>query len=256
MDEQPVCRRRASGTTSLTGSPNFVWFASPESDGHGEFSLQRIQQEVDVAGHEQAALEAGFGTTYYEWGGKQLEDTSTENLVQMLNLSQAVTPTFTTQMRYRSQFWLNNKTRGSQFNASAAYITGSHSLKFGYQGAYWRDDREQHVNSQSLGYIGVSIPGVPFFPIQINEYLNPFVVNARGMQASFFAQDSWTMNRLTLQGALRYDHPWSWFPEQVIPKQRFFPGATFAKSDGVTGYNDITPAWARRYTCSAPARQR
>ena len=61
------------------------------------------------------------------------------------------------------------------------------------------------------------------------------------MQASFFAQDSWTMNRLTLQGALRYDHPWSWFPEQVIPKQRFFPGATFAKSDGVTGYNDLTP---------------
>ena len=49
------------------------------------------------------------------------------------------------------------------------------------------------------------------------------------MQASFFAQDSWTMNRLTLQGALRYDHPWSWFPEQTIPKQRFFPGATFAE---------------------------
>ena len=124
-------------------------------------------------------LEAGFGTTYYEWGGKQLEDTSTENLVQMLNLGQVITPTFSTNMRYRSQFWLNNKTRGSQFNASAAYITGSHSMKFGYQGAYWRDDREQHVNSQSLGYIGVSIPGVPFFPIQINEYINPFVVNAR-----------------------------------------------------------------------------
>ena len=115
-----------------------------------------------------------------KWGGKQLEDTSTENLVQMLNLSQAITPTFSTAMRYRSQFWLNNKTRGSQFNASAADTTGSHSMKFGYQGAYWRDDREQHVNSQSLGYIGVSIPGVPFLPIQINEYINPFVVNARG----------------------------------------------------------------------------
>ena len=252
-DEQPVCRK-CSGTTSLTGSPNFVWFASPESDGHGEFSPQRIQQVRWTSPlTSKLLLEAGFGTTYYEWGGKQLEDTSTENLVQMLNLSQAVTPTFSTAMRYRSQFWLNNKTRGSQFNASAAYITGSHSLKFGYQGAYWRDDREQHVNSQSLGYIGVSIPGVPFFPIQINQYINPFVVNARAMQASFFAQDSWTMNRLTLQGAVRWDHPWSWFPEQTIPRQRFFPGATFAKSDGVTGYNDLTP---RLGACGRSLRHR
>jgi hypothetical protein len=246
-DEQPVCRK-CTGTTSLTGSPNFVWFASPESDGHGEFSPQRIQQVKWTSPMtSKLLLEAGFGTTYYEWGGKQLEDTSTENLVQMLNLTQPITPTFTTAMRYRSQFWLNNKTRGSQFNASAAYITGSHSIKVGYQGAYWRDDREQHVNSQNLGYIGISLPGVPFFPIQINQYINPFVVNARAMQASFFAQDSWTMNRLTLQGALRYDHPWSWFPEQVIPQQRFFPGATFAKTDGVTGYNDLTPRLGAAY---------
>jgi hypothetical protein len=139
---------------------------------------------------------------------------------------------------------------------AAAYITGSHSLKFGYQGAYWRDDREQHVNSQSLGYIGLSFPGVPFFPIQINEYINPFVVNARAMQASFFVQDSWTVNRLTLQGALRYDHPWSWFPEQTIPKQRFFPGATFAKADGVTGYNDITPRLGASYDLFGTARRR
>ena len=172
-DEQPVCRK-CTGTTSLTGSPNFVWFASPESDGHGEFSPQRIQQVKWTSPvTSKLLLEAGFGTTYYEWGGKQLEDTSTENLVQMLNLTQAVTPTFSTAMRYRSQFWLNNKTRGSQFNASAAYITGSHSMKFGYQGAYWRDDREQHVNSQSLGYIGISLPGVPFFPISINAVHQP-----------------------------------------------------------------------------------
>jgi len=246
-DEQPVCRK-CTGTTSLTGSPNFVWFSSPEADGHGEFSPQRVQQAKWTSPvTSKLLLEAGFGTTYYEWGGKQLENDPNANLVQMLNLNQQITPTFANPIRYRSQFWLNNRTRGSQFNASAAYITGSHSLKFGYQGAYWRDDRDQHVNDQSLGYVGVSIPGVPFFPISINEYINPFVVNARAMQASFFVQDSWTMNRLTLQGALRYDHPWSWFPEQVITKQRFFPGATFAKTDGVTGYNDITPRFGAAY---------
>jgi hypothetical protein len=157
-------------------------------------------------------------------------------------------------MKYRSQNWLNNKTRGSTWNASASYITGSHSVKFGYQGNYWRDDREQHVNSQSLGYIGVSLTDanltpIPntLFPILLNEYISPFIVNARAMQMAFYAQDQWTLNRLTLQGAVRFDHPWSWFPEQVEPAGRFFPGATFPRTDGVTGYNDITPRMGAAY---------
>ena len=41
---------------------------------------------------------------------------------------------------------------------------------------------------------------------------------------------------------MRYDHPWSWFPAVTEPSSRFFPGASFAATDGVTGYNDITPA--------------
>src|SRR6185436_3751874 len=142
---------------------------------------------------------------------------------------------------------------------AASYITGSHSMKFGYQGNYWRDDREQHVNSQSLGYVGVTATdanGVPitdasgaavFSPFSLNEYINPFIVNARAMQMAFYAQDNWTLKRLTLQGALRYDHPWSWFPEQTEPAGRFFPGATFARTDGVTGYNDITPRMGAAY---------
>ena len=150
-------------------------------------------------------------------------------------------------MRYRSQNWLNNKTRGSTWQASASYITGSHSAKFGYQGNYWSDDREMHVNSQSLGYQAISLPGIDFFPLSIQEYINPYIVNARAMQTSFYAQDQWTIDRLTVQGALRYDHPWSWFPEQTEPAGRFFPGATFARTDGVTGYNDITPRMGAAY---------
>ena len=88
---------------------------------------------------------------------------------------------------------------------------------------------------------------MPFFPISISQYVNPYNVNARAMQASFFAQDQWTLGRLTLQGALRWDHPWSWFPETVEPANQFFPGATFAKTDGVTGYNDITPRMGAAY---------
>ena len=246
-DEQPVCRS-CSGTTSLTGSPNFFFPTSPEADGHGEFSPQRVQTlRWTSPVTNRLLLEAGYGTTYYEWGGKELDPNPTANLVQAVNLTQTVAPGVTSSMRYRSQFWLNNRTSGTSWFGTAAYVTGSHSMKFGYQGNHWADDREMHVNNQSLGYVGISLPGVPFFPISISQYVNPYNVNARAMQTSLFAQDQWTLGRLTLQGALRWDNPWSWFPETVEPANQFFPGASFAKTDGVTGYNDITPRLGAAY---------
>jgi hypothetical protein len=235
-DEQPVCRK-CSGTTSLTGSPNFIFPTSPEADGHGEFSPQRVQQaRWTSAVTSRLLLEAGLGTTYYQWGGRELDPNPTRNLVQVLNLTQTIGPGVVTPMVYRSQSWLNNRTRGSTWNASASYVTGSHSMKFGYQGNYWRDYREIHVNDQNLRYTFVGT-----IPLSITEYANAYNVNAEAMQSSLYVQDQWTINRLTLQGALRWDHPWSWFPAQTEPQSRFFPGASFARTNGVTGYNDITP---------------
>ena len=42
---------------------------------------------------------------------------------------------------------------------------------------------------------------------------------------AFYAQDQWTHGRLTLQGALRYDHAWSYYPAQQIGPTRFLPTA-------------------------------
>jgi len=56
-----------------------------------------------------------------------------------------------------------------------------------------------------------------------------------------YAQEQWTLNRLTLQGAIRYDHAWSYFPDQQIGPVRFLPaGFTLPAQDGVKGYDDVT----------------
>ena len=246
-DEQPVCSR-CTGTTSLTGSPNFIFPTSPEADGHGEFSPQRVVQGRWTSPvTSKLLLEAGFGTTYYQWGGRELDPNPTENLVQIVNFSQPVAPGVISAMRYRSQNWLDNKTSGTTWNLTASYVTGAHSMKFGYQGNHWADDREMHTNSQSLGYQAITIPGLGLFPLSIQQYINPYIVDARAMQTSLFAQDQWTFKRLTLQGALRYDRPWSWFPAQTEPKSQFFPGASFPRTDGVTSYNDVTPRMGAAY---------
>ena len=241
-DVQPVCRT-CTGTTSLTGSPNFIFPTSPEADGHGEFSPQSVQTARWTSPvTRKLLLEAGMGTTYYQWGGRELDPNPGKDLAQVVNINQTIVPGVVTNMRYRSQNPLNNKTRGSNWIATASYVTGSHAAKIGYQGSYWRDDREMQSNTQNLGYT--------FFaggPSSITQYTAPYEVNARAMQTTLYAQDQWTINRLSVQGAIRWDHPWSWFPEQVQPATRFFPGATFPKTDGVTGYNDVTPRMGAAY---------
>ncbi len=64
-------------------------------------------------------------------------------------------------------------------------------------------------------------------------------------------QDQWTRNRLTLQGALRYEKAWSFFPEGLNGLQgdsRFGgPKRTLESAEGVTGYHDIAPRMGLAY---------
>ena len=245
-DEQPICRK-CTGTTSFSGSPSPT--TSPEADGLGDFNPQRVQQGKWTSPMtNKLLLEAGLGTSAYQWAGRERDPNPTRDLIRVVNNGQvfvpasATTPAVTGNMTYRSQNWYENRTAGTNWTAAASYVTGSHSMKFGYQGYWWKDDRQMFVNSQSLQYTFNN--GVP---ASITEYLNGYKVNARAMSTSLYAQDQWTIGRLTLQGALRYDRPWSWFPAVDEPASRFFAGGSFPKADGVTGYNDITPRLGAAY---------
>ena len=53
---------------------------------------------------------------------------------------------------------------------------------------------------------------------------------------------------MTLQGALRYDRAWSYFPEQRVGPTRFLTtGIVFPQTEGVSGFNDITPRFGLAY---------
>ena len=77
---------------------------------------------------------------------------------------------------------------------------------------------------------------------------------------AIFVQDQWTKGRLSLQGALRWDTVWSWMPAEHNGTDEITPFSPtpvrFQKTDGVTGYNDITPRMGRRMTCSGTAGRR
>jgi len=70
---------------------------------------------------------------------------------------------------------------------------------------------------------------------------------------AFYGQEQWTLGRVTLQGALRFDHAWSWYPEVQVGGVRFLPDViTYPRTKGVDSYTDISPrvgvAWDVRGT--------
>ena len=66
---------------------------------------------------------------------------------------------------------------------------------------------------------------------------------------AFYVQDQSTCGRLTLQGALRYDHAWSYFPDPADRAGPLRAGAAlvFERQDGVKGFDDISPRIGAAY---------
>jgi hypothetical protein len=149
-------------------------------------------------------------------------------------------------LKYRSSNWPNGRIGAHTWNASASYVTGAHNMKFGYQGAFHRDIDNLFTiisNDHRLTYrFGNGIPN------QLTMDAGPWRRQVRTEYMAFYAQEQWTRDRLTLQGALRYDRAWSYFPEQTVGPDRFIPNAiTFPTTKGIDTYNDISPRVGAAY---------
>ena len=98
-------------------------------------------------------------------------------------------------------------------------------------------DLENHTNDLNLAYTVSN--GTP---ISLTQSLLPYTTSYRTRNMSFYAQDQWTLGRMTLQGALRFDRNWSFSPEQQIGPTNFLATPiSFPETPGVTGYMDLSP---------------
>jgi Carboxypeptidase regulatory-like domain len=125
----------------------------------------------------------------------------------------------------------------NNWRASLSYVEGKHSMKFGYQGGYLMQDSFPYTNSQFMTFrVNNGVPN------QINEIIDYNAVQQRVKYDAFYAQDQWTMGRITLQGALRFDRATSIFPAVEIGGVRFLPTViSFPETKGVDAYKDLTP---------------
>ncbi|HXH25342.1 MAG TPA: carboxypeptidase regulatory-like domain-containing protein [Vicinamibacterales bacterium] len=255
-DEQRPCEGGAApgfaGDACRTSKGNIVYAGStapptpsasptfaPETAAYRDYGNRVAQAKWTAPVTNRLLLEAAYGTYRSRWGGKQIPGLDTEPLVRIVEqcargcLDNGNIPGLT----YRSGNWSSNVNWNTQWNAAVSFVTGTHSVKVGYQGALLYDDRKNFTNSEFLQYrVNNGIPD------QLTLFINRFPIRQRVRSDAFYAQEQWTLGRVTLQGALRYDHAWSYFPEQTVGPVRFFPVAvSYPRTTGVEGYHDLWP---------------
>jgi hypothetical protein len=127
--------------------------------------------------------------------------------------------------------------------ASLSYVTGAHNLKVGLQNRWgWLKDLRQNVNGDIIQEYSTGRPStVSVLNTPLNNQTN---LNA---DLGIYAQDTWTIHRLSLSPGVRFDYFNSSVPEMSVPAGRFVPARTFGEIKNVPNWKNVSPRVGAAY---------
>jgi hypothetical protein len=182
------------------------------------------------------------------WGAQQKNSFDTTTIpVQddALTINSPSGPVTLANINYRSANWSGHTGFTTVGQGALSYVTGSHSAKFG---ARWSMNKstfpKNFYNDAQLKYnFNNTVPyRLTMYGDQASEQLQEQTFMA------VYAQDRWTINRLSLTGGLRYEHLGDHFGKQQMGPNRFFPTAiVFPEADGPLHLSDVQPRFGASY---------
>jgi len=166
-------------------------------------------------------------------------------------------------------------TKNYRMRTSASYVTGGHHAKVGYDGAVYTQAQINKVNTPQLSFTyttpaSTCVPGAATgncgntslqFPSDPNNtFLHPIpssvtintgagTVNDKVWYTALYAQDQWTLHRITASGALRFDNARSGYgvtcvgPNYLVPIQSNGQNQYCTKPTDGVNYKDLTPRY-------------
>ena len=78
-------------------------------------------------------------------------------------------------------------------------------------------------------------------PESVTLIASPLNLKMRTRQIGLYAQEQWTLDRLTVYGGLRFDHDRGWNPAQDVPAGPWIGARHYDKVDNVPNWKDINP---------------
>jgi hypothetical protein len=240
---------------------------SPETfPGYHDFPYHTTQVTYSAPVSSRMLLQAGYSRFAYSYA--RFGMAAPDGLLDLIPVTEQTGIYGRPNFSYRGVFdpldfgYNDNRALNSHWRASLSYVTGAHNVKVGYSGSFMEVHNGRVPNRTQLRYtFNANAPatasctfsdGNRLCPVAVSYFLAPrWDQHDRTQTVGLYAQDQWTMGRLTLQGGVRYDRVWSWAPAEgngTTQTSPFNPQSiSFERTVSVRGYNDITPRLGAAY---------
>ena len=219
-----------------------------EASGYNFYNPSHIQQATwSSPFRSRILLEAGWGTSpgRYRNPSPRLDGTHNPRMIRTTEQGGEI-PNLIYRMPGGVGQGFNHHLIGTLASnrASISYVTGAHSMKFGYQGGFSNPSQTYYFFNEIIG--ARLKDGVPNRLTQTIVYPGGAKYVRNLLPTSFYGQDQWTAGRLTLQGGVRYDHLISTYPESHVggpgytasaPVEILYP----SRSTAGVHWDDVTP---------------
>ena len=222
--------RQAGSTWVASGRTFGADTVSPETfPGYHDFPYNTTQATYSAPLSSRMLIEGGYSR--FSYGYARFGMAAPDGLMNLIPVTEQSGIYGRTNFSYRGVFdpldfgFNDNHALNSSWRGSVAYVTGAHSLKVGYTGTFIDVRNGRVPNNTQLSYtfnsnapVSAACPagGAPrLCPVAVSYMLaSRWDQHDNTETMGFFAQDQWTLGRLTLQGGVRFDRAWSWAPAE------------------------------------------
>jgi hypothetical protein len=192
-DYQPTCAGASFGNgTGACRDRGDNWVASggfnvsPEANTvYNDGTSKIIQGTWTAPMTSRLLLEAGGSTYTSRWGWMEAPG----SLTNLTPVTEQTARYGVANFTYRGlDNFFDNDYRNTNWRASSSYVTGAHSMKVGYQGAYYIENTEDFANTTGLTYTFNA--GAPN---GFSWRIAPWQTSNRTAYHALYVQDQWTL---------------------------------------------------------------
>jgi hypothetical protein len=241
-----ICQLQVTGTVAPEAVNQFVY--DPMHLSHVNYTYPASSRLL---------IEAGFGYFHDSNLGRPADETGARD-ISILEL--VGTETVPANYRYNGSgrsplpsfdYFGHSIFNQYQGRTSVSYVTGTNSLKAGVQFLIATEDRQTTYGDDASfpGDVPVSYNFARGVPVSLEQIASPHLSLTHYRDMGVYVQDQLTLNRLTLNGGIRYDYFGASIPAQTRPAGPFVNAIPFAaiSSDALPSFHSVVPRFGAAY---------